>query len=138
MNKDLITKTIPFLTKKSALAFYYITGDTKYLVHVVSRYRSRMNIISIEKAAVLLQKIIEMGRNDLVIECLSHVSSGRMNRILFKLARSIEPEKTQSVISELKRSHPYLSRDSSTRCGVVVSYLQNVAKSAKLYAHHCK
>ncbi|ADM12137.1 uncharacterized protein Eint_090070 [Encephalitozoon intestinalis ATCC 50506] len=138
MNQDMISKMVPFLSKKSILMLYGITRDPKYPVYIIRRYKARLNIIPTGKAAMLIQRAVDMERNDLVMEYLCHVPPGRMTRILLKLAENIEPEKTQHMISDLKKSNFCLMCSSNNRCEVIVARIENIVKNIRSYAYHCK
>ncbi|AFM98902.1 hypothetical protein EHEL_090060 [Encephalitozoon hellem ATCC 50504] len=138
MNQDMVIKIMPFLAKKSILALHYITGDPKYPIYVINEYKSRLNTISLEKITALVQKAIDIERNDLAMEYLCHLSPGRMARILFRIAENTEPEKTSHVISSLKRSHSCLLCSMNNRCSEVITRLEGIVRNIKSYTYYCK
>ncbi|AFN83624.1 hypothetical protein EROM_090060 [Encephalitozoon romaleae SJ-2008] len=138
MNQDMIVKIMPFLAKRSILVLHYITRDPKYPIYVINGYKSKLNITPIGKITMLIQKAIDIERNDLAIEYLCHVSPGRMTRILFRLTENMEPEKIQHMISDLKRNHFCLLCNFNNRCEEVITHLEITIKNMRLYTYYCK
>lgn len=138
MNQDLATKIVPFLNKRAASMLHLVTKDPRYAIYIAKRYRAKLNVISIEKVAMMIKKTIEMQRHDIAVEHLCYISSAKMIRVLFKLSEVLEPKEVELMFSDMAKRHFGLQRGLSDRYAVVISHMQSILKRPGFYAHCCR